>query len=126
MTKAIKREAQLVIVTGMLVLYFIFHSNRYFDSAWFLYIGTFVGVGSIFIPALGDLIVKGWFKIAEVLGAINGKILLSIVFYIVLFPVAMLAKMGKKNPLQLRKESGSSVFQERNHTYTPSDLDKVW
>lgn len=120
MTEADKAKAQLVIVTGMLVLYFIF------ESPWFLYIGGFVGVGSIAIPALGDLIVKGWYKIAEILGAINGRILLSLVFFVVLFPVAVLARMGNKNPLHLKKESGNSVFKDRNHKYVPADMDKVW
>ncbi len=120
MSDSDKVKAQLVIVTGMLVLYFIFKSQ------YFLIAGVAVGVISIAIPAGGDLIVKGWYKIAEILGAINGKILLSLVFFVVLFPVAMLAKIGKKNPLSLKKEDNDSVFVERNHKYTPKDLEQVW
>ncbi|GAB3167979.1 hypothetical protein [Telluribacter humicola] len=121
MTEADKAKAQLVIVTGLVVLYFIF------DASFLLYAAGIIGVLCIAIPVVGDLIVKGWYKIAEVLGAINGRILLSIVFFIILFPVALLSRIGKKkNPLALKRENESSVFANRNHRYTAKDMENVW
>jgi hypothetical protein len=122
MSESEKTKAQLVIVTGLVVLYFIF-SSKY---PYFLIGAAVIGVISIAIPAAGDLIVKGWYKIAEVLGAINGRILLSAVFFIILVPVALMARMGMKNPLTLRRESKKSVFVDRNHKYTSKDLEQVW
>jgi hypothetical protein len=122
MSEADKSKAQLVIVTGLVVLYFIFKS-RY---PAFLIAAGVIGVLSIAIPVAGDLIVKGWYKIAEVLGAINGKILLSAVFFVVLFPVAMIARLSKKNPLGLKKDGSNTVFTERNHKYSAKDLEQVW
>lgn len=123
MSEADKAKAQLVIVTGLLVIYFIF-SSRF---PYLLYAAVAIGVVSIAIPALGDLIVKGWYKLAEVLGAINGRILLSVVFFVILFPVAVLSRIGKKkNPLGLKNDNQASAFTERNHLYTPKDLDQVW
>lgn len=123
MNEADKAKAQLVIVTGLVVIYFIF-SSRY---PYLLYAAAAIGVVSIAIPALGDLIVKGWFKLAEILGAINGRILLSIIFFVILFPIAVLSRIGKKkNPLGLKNDNQASAFTERNHLYTPKDLDQVW
>ncbi|GAA4442663.1 hypothetical protein GCM10023091_29840 [Ravibacter arvi] len=116
-----KSKAQLVIVTGMLVLYFIFKRD------WLLYVGVFVGLASVFVPFLGDLIVKGWFKLAEGLGYVNSRILLSIIFFLVLFPVALMARTGRgKNLLGLRKDPSKSAFTERNHQYVAKDLKNVW
>ncbi|WAC12218.1 SxtJ family membrane protein [Dyadobacter pollutisoli] len=122
MSESEKAKAQLVIVTGLVVLYFIFKSQY----PYFLIAAAVVGVLSIAVPAIGDLIVKGWYKIAEILGAINGRILLSAVFFIVLFPVAAIAKLSKKNPLNLKREAKDSVFTERNHKYSAKDLEQVW
>lgn len=115
-----KVKALLVIVTGMVVLYLIF------KSLWFIYIAAGVGVLGLAIPIAGDWIVKGWFKIAEILGAINGRILLSVIFFIILTPIAFLAKLSKKNLLGLGREKGGSVYTVRNHKYTPADLKNVW
>lgn len=122
MSESEKVKAQLVIVTGLVVLYFIFKSQY----PYFLVAAAVIGVFSLAIPVFGDLVVKGWYKIAEVLGAINGKILLSLVFFVVLFPVAVIAKLTKKNPLHLKKEDTDSVFTERNHKYSAKDLEQVW
>lgn len=116
-----KSKAQLVIVTGMLVFYFIFKKD------WLLYVGLFVGLAGVFVPFIGDLIVKGWYKLAELLGYINSRILLSLIFFVVLFPVAVLARMGRgKNLLGLKKEDRQSAFTERNHRYEAKDLKNVW
>ena len=120
MSEADKAKAQLVIVTGLVVLYFIF------KSPYLLYAAGAVGVLSIAIPVVGDLIVKGWYKIAEILGAINGRILLSVVFFVILFPIALLSRIGKKNPMGLKRESEKSVFTERNHLYSAKDLEQLW
>ena len=120
MNESDKIKAQLVIVTGLVVMYFVFKSQ------YFLMAAAFVGIISIAIPVAGDLIVKGWYKIAEILGAINGKILLSAVFFVVLFPVAVISRIGKKNPLSLKRENTNSVFVERNHKYKKEDLEQVW
>ncbi|MFA7471277.1 MAG: SxtJ family membrane protein [Spirosomataceae bacterium] len=121
MTREDKAKALLVIVTGMLVFYFIFKKE------WLLYIGLFVGLAGVFVPFLGDLIVKGWYKLAELLGYINSRILLTVIFFLILFPVAVLARLGRgKNMLGLRKDPNQTAFTERNHRYVAKDLKNVW
>lgn len=122
MSEADKAKAQLVIVTGLVVIHFIFN----FQHPYLLYAAAAIGIVSIAIPVVGDLIVKGWYKLAEILGAINGRILLSLIFFVILFPIALLSRIGKKNPLSLKKENQPSAFTERNHRYTAKDLDQIW
>ncbi|AKD53952.1 SxtJ family membrane protein [Spirosoma radiotolerans] len=115
-----KVKAQLVIVTGLVVLYFIT------KSPWFLYGAAAVGVLSLAVPAVGDLIVKAWFKLAEVLGNINGKIILSVLFFVFLFPIALLYRMTAKNPLAIKRTGNTSFYTERNHLYTKEDMEDAW
>ncbi|AUD01380.1 SxtJ family membrane protein [Spirosoma pollinicola] len=120
MDVAEKVKAQLVIVTGLIVLYFVT------KSPWFLYAAAAVGVLSLVVPVVGDLIVKGWFKLAEILGAINGKIILSVLFFVFLFPIALLYRMTGKNPLGIKRTNEKSFYNERNHLYTKEDLEQMW
>ncbi len=115
-----KVKAQLVIVTGLLVLYFVF------KSPWLLYAAVGVGVLSLAIPVVGDFIVKVWFKLAEVLGNINGKIILSVMFFVFLWPIAMLYRLATKNPLAIKRTDDASFYNERNHLYTKEDLEQTW
>jgi Saxitoxin biosynthesis operon protein SxtJ len=120
MSEAEKIKAQLVIVTGLVVLYFIF------KSPYFLYAAAGIGVLSVLFPIFGDYIVKGWYKLAEWLGWFNSRVLFSVLFFVFLWPIAFLSKLGKKNMLQIKRTDDKSVFFERNHTYSKKDLDQVF
>lgn len=115
-----KVKAQLVIVTGLVVLYFVF------KSPWWLYAAAAIGVLSLAIPVVGDFIVKIWFKLAEVLGNINGKIILSVMFFVFLWPIALLYRLTSKNPLAIKRTDDSSFYTERNHLYKKEDLEQTW
>lgn len=118
-TKEEKLKSILVIVLGFLVLYFIF------EVPALLYVSAVVGIGSMLFGWFEKAVLWVWFKIAHILGWINTRILLSIVFYVFLFPMGLLYRALTKNPLQLKRVS-KSVYQERDHTYTKEDLENIW
>jgi hypothetical protein len=60
-----------------------------------------------------------------ILGNINGKILLSIVFFIFLTPIAFISKLFNKDGLQLKK-TNKSYYQDRNHQYSAKDFENTW
>ncbi len=126
-----KYQSLLVIVVGFLVLYFIFRRNydwgfMEFKRDYFLYAAVIIGVLSLMFDVVADMILAGWMKIAEVLGYINTRILMSIIFFVFLTPFAWLQKLfSRKNFLSL-KNQGDSVFHVRNHEYKPEDFDNIW
>lgn len=122
MSEAEKSKAQLVIVTGLVIFSFIFKSA----AVYLLYAAGIVGVLSIFIPVVGDFIVKIWFKIAEGLGWFNSRVILSIMFFVFLWPIAMLYRLFNKNPMGIKRPDGNSVYIERNHTYDKKDMENIW
>ncbi|MEL6923554.1 MAG: SxtJ family membrane protein [Bacteroidota bacterium] len=109
----------LVMVTGFLVLYFIFKAQ------WLITVAASVAVVSLVIPPVGRLIEKAWYKLAQVLGWINTRILLSIVFFLILFPIAWLTRLFGKVSLQLKRPK-DTVFTTRNHQYSKADFENMW
>lgn len=120
-----KREAQLVIVTGLALLSIILEVRGWQYSKYLLYTAIIIGILCLLSDYIGTIIVKGWFKLAEGLGWINSRILLSIIFFFILFPIALVSRLFGKSNIQLKKPSGS-VYTERNHTYTKEDLENIW
>lgn len=113
------RKVQLVIVTGLLFLHFVFKKTS------LLNISLLLGLIFLFVPRIGNWIVLLWFKMAEVLGWFNSRILLSMVYFMVVVPVSFFFKLFHKDPLSL-KNYPSSLYTERNHTYTSKDLENIW
>lgn len=120
-----KREAQLVIVTGLALLSIVFQAKEWPGGKYLLNAAIIIGILSILSDYIGTLIVKGWLKLAEGLGWLNSRVLLSIIFFVFLFPIAMLSRLFGKSSIQLKKPSGS-LYTERNHTYKKEDLENIW
>ncbi len=86
----------------------------------FLFIG-------LFLQRLSEIIAKGWLKFGNFLGIINTKIILTIVFYGFLTPIAFFYRMTHGDFMHLKRNPDKKSFYEvREHEYTPEDIEKLW
>jgi len=110
----------LTIVIGFIVIYLITGHN------WAIITSLFIGLIGIFSNYLSDVIAALWMKIAEVSSFIVSTILLSIVYFLILCPVAILSRtFGKKDPLDLR-DTGNSTFKDKSEEFGKSSFEKMW
>jgi hypothetical protein len=110
----------LVIVTGLLALALIF------EVAWLIKIALIIGLLCVFIPIAAKGIEWVWIKLALVLGWVNSRILLSIIYFGFLMPIALISRLFTKDPLSLSARKSSTMFVARNHAYKKEDLDNIW
>jgi len=76
---------------------------------------------------LTSLISTGWHKFSFFIGNFNTKVLLSIIYYIILTPLAFLYRLFKRDSLMLKKqESSISYFSNRDYQFTKNDFNKMW
>jgi hypothetical protein len=66
-----------------------------------------------------------WFTASHLLGTVVSKVVLSVVFFGVVTPMAMFRRLLGKDPMQLRafRAGHGSVMTERNHVYTGLDIE---
>ena len=70
---------------------------------------------------------KQLLSLARGLGWLNGRVLLSLVFYVFLTPIAWLSRLSSSSSfLRSKKPVGESYFTERSHTYEKKDLEQTW
>ena len=110
----------LVIVTGLLAMAWIFH------IAMLTKVALLIGVVSIFIPPAAKAIEWSWLKLAQALGWVNSRIVLSIIYFVFLLPIAWISKLFTKDPLTLKKNKTATLFVTRDHLYTGKDLENIW
>ena len=87
----------------------------------FLIIGLFVG-------PLATLIAQLWLKLSHLMGAVMSRLLMSLVFFLVLLPLALLRRvLTRRDELRLkRRADGASYYTEETKAYTASDLQFPW
>ncbi len=93
---------------------------------WALTTAIVVGLAGVFSEFLAAKIEWLWMQLATVLSKIVPNILLSVVFYVFLFPIALLSRLfGSKDPLVL-KNPEKTVFKEHNKEFTKASFEVPW
>lgn len=110
----------LTITVGFLVIFLVNHQS------WAIITALGIGIAGVFSPFLSRKIDFLWMKLAWVLSLIMPNIILTIVFFLILFPIAALSRLfGKKDPLQL-KNSKDSTFSICHKEFKKESFEKPW
>jgi hypothetical protein len=115
-----KYQTLLVIVTGLLVIWYIQKVET------LLYVSLGIALAGLIIPPIATGIDWLWYKIAKVMGAVMSRVILTVFFFGILTPIALLKKLlSGKDPMQL-KDPGTTTWKERNHLFTAKDIENPW
>ena len=114
-------KSTLTIVIGFSLL------SNYFNYKPLFIFGIVIGLFAIFSEKVNDKIIWTWNKLAEILGLIMPNVLLTLVYYLFLTPLAIINRINRKkaNPLQL-KNSTASVYTSKRKEFSPESLEKIW
>ncbi|MGI8654592.1 MAG: SxtJ family membrane protein [Pyrinomonadaceae bacterium] len=113
------RKTALVVACVLLAL-----------AAWNLYRGRTAyvmvlgGLGSLLLVVASPLLPAAvarrfhvlWMGAAALLGAINSRILLSLMFYLVFTPYGFISRLAGRDPLNRRTANGESYWTPRKKT----------
>lgn len=114
----------LVIVVGFTAIGWFLRSRgveTYLDK-----IALGIGLVSIFIPPAAKAIEWLWLKFALALGWVNARIILGIVYFVFLLPIAWISRLFTNDPLMLKAKKSSTLYATRNHQYKKEDLENIW
>ena len=101
----------LPIIIGWIFPYIGGHDFR----IWTLYFGIPCLIIGIINPLLLFYPYKFWMKLGHVLGWVNSKVILGLVFIFVLQPIAFIMKSFGYDPLQIKKNSKTTYREIRSN-----------
>ena len=119
MKKDTSKSTILIISMGFLILYLVFAWH------WAIIVSLIIGLIGITSSFLSKKIEWGWMKLANLLGYIVPNILLSIVFFLFLWPISLLSKLFNKDPLLLSKKY-NTYFITINKEVNKRSFEKIW
>ena len=114
------KETVLVLTVGLIVLFLVFKSRVFVYCA--LVIGL-LGVLSTWVSGKIDWV---WGRLAHVLGWVSNTVLLTVIYFFVITPVAVIRRMRKRDGLTRFDAGAKSNFVERGHTFEKKDLENTW
>lgn len=119
--KAKEKETILTICTALMVL-FLWSKGK---NIYLLQVAVVLGLIGMFSDFITTKIHWAWMKLANGMGWIMNKVILGVVFFFILFPVALLSRLFVKNNFTKNK-TATTFYKECNHTYSKKDLENMW
>jgi len=125
MKKISKDQSRDTGMAVVLLLLLVFASKK---REGYLLAAIVLHVVNMAVPQVYKPLAVVWLGFSELLGAVMSKVLLSIVFFGVVTPIAIFRRLAGKDSLKLRafKKSKDSVMVERNHTFSARDLERPY
>ena len=98
-------------------------------SVYALYGAAVLLCVGLFVKGVAAGIATAWLRFSEILAVVCTRVVLTIVFFLLLTPIACLFRLCHKNVLQLKKARDSkdkTYFKNRDYLYRRSDLENPW
>ena len=117
-TKKQNMEFGLVTILATCFLAIYSKESSFITAAFILTLIT------IIIPVVFYPFTALWFGLSRILGTVSSMIILSVIFFLMVTPVAAFRRMMGKDVLRLKafKKSDQSVFVDREHLYSATDM----
>ena len=110
----------LAIVFGFLII------NLFIGSDILLYIVLFIIGLSIMSKQFSDFIEKIWFFLALILSKIVPNILLSLIYFLLLTPLAILSKLFNANTDFKSIDNSESNFKSVKKSFSKESFERGW
>ncbi len=104
-----KEQETLKTLSVLALAALVFHLLT--GKAWLAWLAALLLAAGMFKNPVGPAIARGWMKFADILGRFNTRVVLWLVFYLVLTPVAALYRLFNKAAVgHFRTDPGGSLF----------------
>ena len=126
------REFGLVFAGGLIVFFGLL-IPWIFDRPWvwqeggahWPWIGAaaFAAAG-LALPRLLKWVYIAWMKLGHVLGWINTRIILGIVFFLIFMPVALIFRLSGRDPMERKLDSSTASYRHPSEHLPPERMEK--
>ena len=108
----------VLLLIGALLFYFEKGSAPYFAI-----IGGILFIAGMIIPQTLKPFNKIWMGLAIVLGFFMSRLILTILFYLILTPIAFLAKIFRKKFMMLKYDKSAKTYWEKRSIIQKKQID---
>jgi hypothetical protein len=78
---------------------------------WAVSVGGALIITALFAPALLKPVHRWWMRLAEVLAWVNTRLILLVVYYVVIVPIAGLLRISGRDPLALKLSAEETSYR---------------
>ena len=112
--------------TISVLAFFSLGAGLWFQQPLFFYAALLILFLGVFVRKAATWVAWGWLQFAHVIGTVNTKIILTLIFFLILTPIALCYRLFYGDSLKIKHKTPDSTWHRRDHTYNKSDIEKAW
>ena len=117
----------LGLVAGLLCIYLLLLWKWERNVIELVYAATAVGLVSVLFSKVALWVATAWMGLGQLMGKVVGTVLLSVVFILLLTPLARLqALFSKSDKFKGTGTGADSAWIDRKHKFETKDLEELW
>lgn len=124
------RNFGLILAAGILVffgvLFPLLRDRAIQLTTWPWYLALAIAVLSLAVPAILRPVHTGWMFIGRILGYINTRIILGVIYLALFTPVAFLLKLLKKDPMRRTFDVKATSYRIDSRQPKPENLNRPY
>ena len=103
----------LAAAFAILAAYQVFRHRSWFVSGACLIAAVAFGLFALLLPQALAPLNKAWFYFGELLGKIVSPVVLGIIFFVILTPIAIVTRLFGRDELRLKRRRANSYWIDR-------------
>jgi hypothetical protein len=112
--------------TISVLAFFSLAAGLWFQQPVFFYVALLILFLGVFVRKAAVWVAWGWLQFAHFIGMVNTTIILTLIFFLILTPIALCYRLFYGDSLRIKHKTPDSTWHRRDHTYNKSDIEKAW
>jgi len=113
-------------LTTLTIVFGLLFFNYFLDNEIIFYICLFLSGIGVLSYRSSIIIEKIWFKVAYILSQIIPNVLLLLIFFLILTPIALLSKLFNSQTNFNSNNNQKTTFITQNKTFDKSSFERAW
>jgi len=113
-------------LTLLSIIFGLLFFNFFLEEKLIFYISLIISAIGVFSSKLSKFVEKIWYKFSFYLSQIIPNILLIIIFFLILTPIALLSKIFKSKSNFLSKDQSITTYKNQIKQFDKKSFERAW
>ena len=113
-----------IIIVVLFVLFFPWVFNMTSMPLWPWVLASLLWLPALFLPNVLRPVYTIWMKIGHVIGWVNTRIILGVLFYMMILPMGLIMRLFGKDPMTRKHDNAASSYRIKSVRENKERLEK--
>ena len=114
------------IIVALFALFFPWFFDKPIMPVWPWIIAAVLWLPALLFPAVLNPVYTIWMKVGHVLGWINTRVILGVLFYVMILPIGIIMRLFGNDPMARKKDESATSYRIQSVSEAKDRMEKPY